>query len=194
MNRGSALSGPTRAEALTAALPTPTPTLSARLKPQSPGQADSTAFLAEQLRMTVLRPGVMNPLFMKFSFALSCFLRLLTLELELEGSKLTETQRNDKESSHLDALNQPTSGAKGRFLVSRPSQSMTKLNHLKGDFLWWSSGQDSMLSLLKAQVQALGGELRSHKLCGRVKKLKNKIDTSPTKILFKKSPGIDQTW
>lgn len=69
MKRGSALLDPTHAEVLTVALPAPTPILSTRLKSQFPRQAGSSAFLAEQLWMTIPRPGVMNPLFMKFSFA-----------------------------------------------------------------------------------------------------------------------------
>ena len=39
---------------------------------------------------------------------------------------------------------------------------------------WWSSGEDSIISLPRAQIQSLVGELRSHKLCGMGEKnLKN---------------------
>lgn len=69
MQRGSALLDPTHAEVPTAALPARTPILSTRLKPQFPRQAGGPAFRAEQLWMTIPWPGVMNPLFIKFSFA-----------------------------------------------------------------------------------------------------------------------------
>ena len=39
---------------------------------------------------------------------------------------------------------------------------------------WRSSGQDSALSLLRAQVQSLVGELRSHKPCSTAKKKKSR--------------------
>ena len=38
---------------------------------------------------------------------------------------------------------------------------------------WESSGKGSMLSLPRAQVHSLVGELRSHKLCGVTKKILN---------------------
>ena len=44
----------------------------------------------------------------------------------------------------------------------------------KKELPWWSSGQGSALSLLKALVQFLVGELRSHKLPILAKKKKNK--------------------
>ena len=37
---------------------------------------------------------------------------------------------------------------------------------------WWSSGQDSVLSLQRSWVPSLVGELRSPKLCGAAKKRK----------------------
>ena len=42
----------------------------------------------------------------------------------------------------------------------------------KKDLLWWSSGQGSAVSLLRALVQFLVGELRSHKLPILAKKKK----------------------
>ena len=44
----------------------------------------------------------------------------------------------------------------------------------KKDLPWWSSGQGSAVSLLRALVQFLVGELRSHKLPILAKKRKNK--------------------
>ena len=41
---------------------------------------------------------------------------------------------------------------------------------------WQSSGQDSALSLLRAQVRSLVGELRSHELCGAPTPTKTKRD------------------
>ena len=40
---------------------------------------------------------------------------------------------------------------------------------------WLSSGWDSMLSPLRAQVQFLVGELRSHQPCGTAEKKKNNL-------------------
>lgn len=82
---------------------------------------------------------------MKFSFSpiviFSAYPKTsLTLEVELEGSQVTETQRKhleeQKEPGHPAALNQPPSGyAKAleprnwrRLSSSSPSQSRPKLN------------------------------------------------------------------
>ena len=46
--------------------------------------------------------------------------------------------------------------------------------HLRDGIPWWSSSQDSVLSLPRAQVQSLVGELGSHKpcICSTTKKKK----------------------
>ena len=44
---------------------------------------------------------------------------------------------------------------------------------------WWSSGQDSVLSLLRAWVQSLVWELRSHEPSGTAKKTKTKMKYMP---------------
>ena len=60
----------------------------------------------------------------------------------------------------------------GRFLVTQ-RQTLHLYVIQKVLFLgipWWSSGQNSVLSLLRAQAQSLDGELRSHKPRSATKK------------------------
>ena len=52
-----------------------------------------------------------------------------------------------------------------------------------------SSGQDSVLSLPRAQVQSLAGKLRSHKLGGMVKKNKTPNQNKAKRPAFEPWPS-----
>ena len=68
-------------------------------------------------------------------------------------------------------------GCQGQLLFKKEEKQVAKLCSFIQEIFtegipWQSSGQDSMLSLLKAWVQSLVRELRSHKPCSKVKKKK----------------------
>ena len=55
---------------------------------------------------------------------------------------------------------------------------------------WWSSGQESVLSLPRARVQSLVRELRFHKLRGAAEKKKKECHLVPFMTIHSFSPYI----